>query len=148
MEMSGDFLGTFENSVNKQRIIVPAPFKAKFSLEAQQSVIVTIGPNQSIAIYPLDNWTQLKEKMNQGDDRSRRFLNNLIDFACPEQALEGPGRIRISDELLDIAEINESVIIKGEGSYITLWNPERFKEMRLRKLNSHQNEYDSMDYQL
>ncbi|HOD54517.1 MAG TPA: protein MraZ [Candidatus Cloacimonadota bacterium] len=146
--MSGDFLGTFENSVNKQRIIIPAPFKAKFSHEADQSAIVTIGPNQSIAIYPLDNWKSLKEKAANGDDRAKRFLNNLIDFACPEQALEGPGRIRISDELLDIANISETVIIKGEGSYITLWNPEKFKEMRVRKLSAHQSEFNSMDYQL
>jgi len=146
--VSGDFLGTFENSVNKQRVIIPAPFKAKFLHEADQSVIVTIGPNQSIAIYPLDNWNLLKEKANSGDERARRFLNNLIDFACPEQALEGPGRIRISDELLDIANISETVIIKGEGSYITLWNPEKFKEMRMRKLSAHQSEFDSMDYQL
>jgi len=146
--MSGEFLGTFENSVNKQRIIIPAPFKSKFSVSAKQSVVVTIGPNNSVAIYPIDNWNQLKDKMKTGDDRSRRFLNNLIDFANPEQQLEGPGRIRISDELLEIANISESVIIKGEGSYITLWNPETFKAQRKVKLQSHQTEYDSMDYQI
>lgn len=146
--MSGEFLGTFENSVNKQRIIIPAPFKAKFSASAKQGVVVTIGPNNSVAIYPLDNWIQLKDKMKSSDDRSRRFLNNLVDFACPEQQLEGPGRIRISEELLDIANISESVIIKGEGSYISLWNPETFKDQRKTKLQAHQSEYDSMDYQL
>jgi division/cell wall cluster transcriptional repressor MraZ len=146
--MSGDFLGTFENSVNKMRIIIPAPFKAKFASSAKQTVICTIGPNNSVAIYPLDNWTMVKERLSQGDEKQRKLLNNLIDFASPEQQLEGPGRIRISDELLDITNITDSVIIKGEGSYITLWEPKTFKAIRSSKLKDHQSEYNSMDYQV
>ena len=146
--MSGDFLGTFENSVNKMRIIIPAPFKAKFSTSSKQTVICTLGPNQSVAIYPLDNWNSLKEKLKNGDDRAKKLLNNLIDFACPEQQLEGPGRIRVSDELLEITGIGDSVVIKGEGTFISLWNPDIFKSIRQAKLKEHQKEFNSMDYQV
>lgn len=146
--MSGEFLGTFENSVNKMRVIIPAPFKAKFSASSKQTVIATIGANKSIALYPLDNWNALKEKLKNGDERAKLLLNHLIDFACPEQQLEGPGRIRISDELLEITGINDSVIIKGDGSYISLWNPDVFKDIRKAKLNQHQKEFNSMDYQV
>ncbi|HOQ81184.1 MAG TPA: protein MraZ [Candidatus Cloacimonadota bacterium] len=146
--MSGDFLGTFENSVNKQRITIPAPFKAKFSSEAEQNVIITIGPNHSIAIYPLDNWNALQERAENGDEKVKKLIYNLKDFAIPEQPLEGPGRVRISEELLNIANINESVIIKGEGSYISLWNPEKFKQLRQQKLEAHQHDFNSLDYQI
>jgi DNA-binding transcriptional regulator/RsmH inhibitor MraZ len=46
--MSGEFLGIFENSVNKQRVIIPAAFKKKFSEESEKKVIVTLGPNDTI----------------------------------------------------------------------------------------------------
>ena len=146
--MSGDFLGTFENSVNKARVIIPAPFKAKFTTASKQTVICTLGSNKSIVIYPLDNWNALKERLKNGDDRAKKLLNNMIEFACPEQQLEGPGRIRISDELLELTNIKESVIIKGEGSYISLWNPETFKAIRQAKLEDHLKEFTSMDYQV
>ncbi|MCK9329957.1 MAG: protein MraZ [Candidatus Cloacimonetes bacterium] len=146
--MSGEFLGTFENSVNKMRVIIPAVFKSKFATSSKQTIIATIGANKSIAIYPLDNWILLKDKLKNGDERAKRLLNNLIDFACPEQQLEGPGRIRISDELLEITGISDSVIIKGEGSFISLWNPQTFKSIRKAKLEEHQQEFNSMDYQV
>jgi MraZ protein len=146
--MSGEFLGTFENSVNKLRVIIPAPFKARFSAASKQTVICTVGPDNSIAIYPLDNWNNLKDKLKNGDDRAKRLLNHLIDFACPEQQLECNGRFRIGDELLEITGISDSVIIKGEGTYISLWNPETFKAIRQKKLQDHQQEFNSMDYRV
>jgi hypothetical protein len=42
-QMSGEFLGIFENSVHKQRVIIPASFKKKFAEEAMRSVVVTLG---------------------------------------------------------------------------------------------------------
>ncbi len=146
--MSGEFLGIFENSVNKQRVIIPASFKGKFTKESGQQVVVTIGPGgDNVAIYPIDNWAALKVKYKAGDERQRHFLTLLLDFACAEQKLEGPGRVKISEELLDEAGIKDSVIIKGEGDYISLWNPAVFKSKRKQKLEALK-EYNSMDFQL
>ena len=146
--MSGDFLGIYENSVHKMRIVIPVTLKSKFSAAAKETVICTLGPNNSVVIFPLDNWNTLKEKLKNGDERERTLLNNLIDFACPEQKLEGPGRVRIGDELLETAGITDSVIIKGDGSYISLWNPEIFKALRLERKQNHNKEYTPMDYKI
>ena len=67
--MSGEFLGTFNNSVNKLKwITIPAVFKRKFDPKVNHTVIITLGPNTDIAIYPLDNWNEkidsLKTVMN------------------------------------------------------------------------------------
>jgi len=146
--MSGEFLGTFENSVHKQRVIIPAGFKKKLTEESLRKVVVTQGPNNTIAIYPLDCWLLTKERLLHGDDHSRRFRTHLIDFAMTEQELEGPGRVRISDELLAEANITDSVVIKGEGHYISLWNPEVYKQVRKQKLDYHREHFSSEDYQL
>lgn len=146
--MSGEFLGTYENSVNKQRVIIPAPFKSKFSSASKQTVIITLGHHDSIAVFPLDSWQQYKDKLKNGDDKQKKLLNYLIEFASSEQTLEGPGRIRIGEDLLEMAGIEDSVIIKGEGSFISIWNPDTFKEIRKQKLKIHREEFDSMDYQL
>lgn len=145
--MSGEFLGIFENSVHKQRIIIPAVFKKKFAEEAMRTVVVTMGPNDTIAIYPLDNWQATLQRLKAGDERARLLRTQLIDFAMMEQELEGPGRVRIHEMLLKETNISDSVIIKGEGHYISLWNPEVYNAVRARKRDMHRTKFSSEDYQ-
>ncbi|HQQ68044.1 MAG TPA: protein MraZ [Candidatus Cloacimonadota bacterium] len=146
--MSGEFLGIFENSVHKQRVIIPASFKKKFAEEAMKSVVVTMGANNTIAIYPLDTWKGTLERLKSGDERAKQLRTQLIDFAMMEQELEGPGRVRIHEMLLSEAGIDDSVIIKGEGHYISLWNPEVYARVRAAKLAAHRETFSSEDYQL
>ncbi|MDD2229366.1 MAG: protein MraZ [Candidatus Cloacimonetes bacterium] len=146
--MSGEFLGIFENSVHKQRVIIPACFKKKFSEESGRTVIVTLGHNNTIAIYPIDNWETTLERLKAGNDRSKKLRTQLIDFAMMEQELEGPGRVRIHELLLSEVDITDSVIIKGEGHYISLWNPKVYHAIRSQKLELHRTEFTSEDYQI
>lgn len=146
--MSGEFLGISENSVNKQRVIIPAAFKKKFAEAAKNTVVVTLGPNNTIAIYPLDSWQDTVLRMKDGSEKNRLFRTQLIDFAMTEQVLEGPGRVKIQERLLDEAGIEDSVIIKGEGHYISLWNPEVYDKVRQAKLELHRKTFTSEDYQL
>jgi DNA-binding transcriptional regulator/RsmH inhibitor MraZ len=129
-----DFTNWSENSVHKGRIVIPAQFKAKFTAAAKNTVVCTVGPDcSSIAVYPLDAWLKLKQKLQSGTDDDQNMLDDLDDFKIIE-TLEGPGRIKLSDELLSFANITDSVIIKGEGSYMTLWNPSVFHESRSEKI--------------
>lgn len=146
--MSGEFLGYFENSVNKQRVIVPASFKKKFADEANRSVVVTLGPNDTIAIYPMDSWKDTLERLKSGDEDAKLLRTQLIDFAMTEQDLEGPGRVKIHEQLLEDAGITDRVIIKGEGHYISVWNPETFHQVRKGKLDLHRRKFSSEDYQI
>jgi division/cell wall cluster transcriptional repressor MraZ len=146
--MSGEFLGTFENSVHKCRVIIPASFKKMFSAEAEKSVVVTVGSKGTIAIFPLDTWELMKVKLQNGSELDRKLRSNLIYFAMPKQELEGPGRVRIAEELLQKAKITDSVIIKGDGHYITLWNPDRLKEISQQKQYEHEELFSDENYQL
>jgi len=146
--MSGEFLGTFNNSVNKQKwITIPANFKKKFAPTAKQMVVVTIGPQSNICIFPLDNWNRKIEQLSAGNDREREFLITLRTFASDQQKMEANGRVKISDELIELAQINDKVIVKGEGSFISIWNPERYKTYRQQLMKKHMEKFNSMDYQ-
>jgi DNA-binding transcriptional regulator/RsmH inhibitor MraZ len=146
--MPSDFIGTIhDNAVHKSRIMIPAKFKKKFALEANEIVVVTIGPNGTVAIFPMDSWLFITARLQASElDRHKKLLANLFDFAMPEQALEGPGRIRISEELMHIAKIKDSVSIKGEGRFMTVWNSEILKEIKQKKSEDHRETYDSTDY--
>ena len=145
--MSGEFLGTFKNSVNKLKwITIPAAFKKKFSTQAKQTVVITLGPNTDIAIYPLDNWKDKIEILKNGTERDKQLLSNLRTFASSEQKMEQNGRIKIGSELLEIANIKDKVIIKGSGNYISVWSPQNFEQFRQKRLEEHRKLFNYMDY--
>jgi DNA-binding transcriptional regulator/RsmH inhibitor MraZ len=148
-KMSGEFLGTFENSIHKSRIMIPASFKKKFAPEANKTVIVTIGPDGTVAVFPLDTWLKMREQLETSvEPDDKELLDNLIEFSMPEQELEGPGRVRISDELLKMSSIKDFAKIKGEGHFITLWNPEKLAAIREQKVAQHKEKYPSSSYQI
>ncbi len=96
----------------------------------------------------MDSWKSTLERLKEGDEKSKRLRTQLIDFAMMEQELEGPGRVRIHELLLTEVGIVDSVIIKGEGHYISLWNPEVYARVRQSKLKTHREIFTSEDYQL
>ncbi len=146
--MSGEFLGTFENSVHKSRIMIPASFKKLFSEEANNMVVVTIGPLDTIAVYPLDNWYAALAKLTEGNDDKKLLMAVMRNTAMPAQKLEGPGRIRINEALLKRANITDAVVIKGQGEYINLLNPEKENEITQDLLALHKRKFGFADYQL
>ncbi len=146
--MSGEFLGTYVNSVNKGKwVTIPVAFKKKFSPNARQTVIVTIGPSGNIAIVPLDNWKDKIEQLRQGEGRDIKLMVNLRSFASSEQRIEDNGRIKLSDELIKTAGITDKVVLKGEGNFIAVWNPEKYENIRKDILKEHKELFDSLDYQ-
>lgn len=141
-KMSADFIGQFENSVHKQRITIPTAFKKKFTIAAKSTIVATLGEKNSIAIYPMDNWNALCDKLKKGDSAQRKMLRFLRAFATPEQVLEGPGRIKLSEALLKNAKISKKAILQGNGDYISVWNPELFEIEREKLQNEMMNGFD------
>ncbi len=148
--MSGDFLGKFKSSVNKKKwIVIPAVLKKRFSTNAKQTVVITLGPaGNSLAVYPVDNWDEKLRKLRDGDELSLKLRKRLIHFAQNHQKLEQNGRVKVDEDLLRRTGIKDKVIIKGEGDYISVWNPEKFAEYEEKLEKETATLFDTMDYQL
>ena len=43
--------------------MIPASFKKKFAAEANKTVIVTIGPEGTVAVFPLDTWLMMRNQL-------------------------------------------------------------------------------------
>jgi division/cell wall cluster transcriptional repressor MraZ len=144
--MSGPFIGKYEVAVHNCRIIIPAVFKKKFSDESNRTVVITVGPNGSIGIFPMDSWNESLEMLEAGDDSQRRLRSRLLSLAVMETELEGPGRIRVPEKQLRKAGITDSVVVKGEHNFISLWNPTAFEKKYEHDLEECLELYDSFDF--
>jgi DNA-binding transcriptional regulator/RsmH inhibitor MraZ len=142
--MSGPFNGFFEVAVHNQRVIIPIQFKRRISEEANKTLVVTVGPDTSIALYPLDSWYFTLDDLAQGDDEQREFRSLLIHCASSEAEIEGPGRIRIPERDLLEYGITDRVIVKGNDHFMSLWRPDEHEDKRKLDIQETRKKYKTV----
>ena len=91
-------------------------------------VIAVRGLNNTIYVYPYDNWQKLEKRLADNSDEEKKLFRISSRYYTEELTIEGPGRILIPQRFLDLANINDRAIILGEGNYFSVWNPENFKK--------------------
>jgi MraZ protein len=123
------FRGAFTYSLDeKGRVSIPARFRKALSPEAQETFIVSRGPNGCLRAFPLDEWDKkedsLKRQFESADTvRAARHIQSTLS----ESVLDSQGRISLSADQVAIAGINRNVLLIGNPGFVELWDPERFK---------------------
>ena len=125
-----NFIGIWEKNIIENRVVLPVKL---FNKIKDDNVIITIGINNSIAIFPLDSWGKIYTNLKNGNNKQKNYLNFLMDYA-DEQKIEKSGRVKLSEDLLNASNIKEKVIIKGNGNFISVWSLEKFLESRKKQL--------------
>jgi len=150
--MSVLFFGKYNNAVHKMRIVIPFQFKEIIPNESPdpdnpiRRVMVTIGARGEILVYPLKAWEELYKRHAESDND---FLEYHLNFVYG-QTLEGPGRIRISEELMEITGITDKVeaVIRGEGSHMSIWHPNTYNNYTSTVKTIDSKEYKPRDFRI
>ena len=148
--MANYFWGEQTNTVHKMRVVIPSQFKSILpeesmdSKESIKTVVVTLGRNGEILVYPVKAWEKI---FKRNAEKNKRFLKYHLKYVYTQE-LEGPGRIRISEKLQAITGVKDKVeaIIRGEGSHMSIWHPDVYAEYEKTTDNIDPNEFDDMDY--
>ena len=135
------FKGSYEYSVDsKGRINIPAKLRKYVSAEANDTFVITRGYEQCLFVYPHDEWGKLEQSIRQlspTDPKHRFFMRTLLENATESQ-LDGQSRITIPRELLQLASIENDVLILGVLERIEVWNPGIYKEYRKSQSESYE----------
>lgn len=136
------FKGSYQYSVDtKGRINIPAKLRKYVSAEANDTFIVTRGYEQCLFVYPQDEWNKLEQSIRQlssTNPKHRFFTRTLLENATESQ-LDGQARITIPRELLQLAGIENEVLILGVLERIEVWNPKTYHEYRKSQAESYEN---------
>jgi MraZ protein len=123
------FLGEYQYTIDdKGRLTIPAKFRRPLA----GGLVVTRGLDRNLAVYPLDTWSGLVEKVNQlpyGDLQARRF-RRLVFSGASDAELDKQGRVNIPSYLLDYGVISKDVMVVGMHNFIELWSPEEWQTER------------------
>ncbi|UCF78316.1 MAG: division/cell wall cluster transcriptional repressor MraZ [Candidatus Eiseniibacteriota bacterium] len=120
------FKGKFTHTIDhKGRVSIPSTLRRTLPRKASQAFVVMKGLDGCLFLYPRSEWESVQRRLKglpfwKADTRrfSRIFLENAYDVEIDSQ-----GRIKIPQELLDVAKFKKEVLFLGVLDRIEIWNP-------------------------
>lgn len=123
------FLGEYQYTIDdKGRLTIPAKFRPPLL----QGMVITRGMDRNLAIYPLDAWSELVDRI-EGlaiSDPQARNLRRLLFSGASDLAPDKQGRVNIPSYLLEYGRITKDVVVVGVNKYIELWSPDQWDLVR------------------
>lgn len=120
------FIGTYNNSIDaKNRMIVPA----KFREELGYKVVLTLGIDNCIYLYPMKEWEVFMEKLAKlpiSDPKARNFARNFTGNA-EECEVDRQGRITLPQNLREQTGIVKELTTIGCMNKIEIWSREEYE---------------------
>ena len=123
------FIGEYTISMDaKGRIAVPA----KFRLKLNASAVVTRGLDQSLFLYPKQEWELLAAKLSAlplSKASSRAFARLMLAGAF-EVDIDRQGRMIIPDYLRKFASLTKKVVAAGLYNRIEIWDEQAWQNYK------------------
>ena len=121
-------IGEYNHNIDsKGRLILPSKFRS----ELGERFIVTKGFDGCLYGYSETEWKAIEEKIKTlplvtGKD-ARNFTRFFFSSAI-ECEIDSQGRILISQNLREFANLQKEVVIIGVSSRIEIWSKEKWEE--------------------
>lgn len=126
------FVGKHDGTVDdKGRLSIPAEFRNALPSETQRHVVLTIGNEEFINVFPVDYFNNIYAPSendsadSQTDDSLDRDMMLLEEAAV--RPIDGQGRITLPQDLIELAKLGQKVVFFGRHKYFTIWNAEAYK---------------------
>ena len=133
-----NFFGQYDYSLDaKHRLNVPSKFRKQIEEDSEGILILTVGVDKCINIYPYALWKTTLEELNKLDTNkpeNRQFIR-MIGANATDVAIDKQGRIVIPSNLRSYANLGKEVKIVGVFDKIELWNPKEFNTQSSVQMN-------------
>ena len=115
------FFGEAKHNIDpKGRLVMPAKFRDGLA----EGFVMTKGLDQCIFLFPLDEWKRMEEKLKQlplTHKNARAFVRYFFSGACDGE-LDKQGRVRIPQNLIHYADLQQKSVIIGVGARMEIWS--------------------------
>ena len=120
------FTGEFSYSLDaKGRVNIPAKFRNGLTKDNEQCFVITRGMDPCIWVYPVIIWQAIEDELRKLSSLSRlnrSFVRSTVRYASTVQ-YDKQGRIALTSNLIDYAELGKEALIIGMVNKIEIWNP-------------------------
>lgn len=122
------FMGSYDRGLDaKGRITLPASFREALGAEG---AVLTRGLDRSLFLFPKQYFLELRQRLRAlsiTQDEERRLKRLIFSGAAPIKP-DGQGRVNIPPPLRHHAELDGSVTVIGNDSYIEIWSAENWTD--------------------
>ena len=116
----------------KGRLAIPTRYRDRLTTRSNGQLVVTVDRDYCLLLYPYPDWEEIERKLIRLpslNKQARRLQRLMVGYAT-ELELDGNGRILLSRELREFADIERQAILKGQENKFELWNDEIWNKKR------------------
>jgi len=140
------FLGKYFCGLDKEnRFLTPDGFKKHLTTE----VYITQGFDHNLWVLSESAFQEIYKKLGYLNitDPMARLLFRLILGAATEAGVSEKGYLKIPDDLQGYANIEDEILLIGQGDYFEIWSPELWdkQEVELRKTESNSARFSTFE---
>jgi MraZ protein len=133
------FRGIFHNSIDeKGRMSIPARFREQIQNNHTTPLVLTLGFDQCLFLYPSDTFAKIEEQLSSMDGLNSevRQLQRTLMKATDEVDMDQQGRIVISPVLRKEAGLAKNVVIVGLLNRIEIWDKQKYESYHAQSSQS------------
>jgi MraZ protein len=119
--------GTFARCIDeKLRIAIPKTLRVALECPQGGGVFVAPGTDRSLAIYTEEAFAQLAERLATASPTQRdvRAFTRLFYARAQRVELDKQGRIRLPPVLVELAGLENEIVLLGVQDHLELWSAE------------------------
>lgn len=130
MQVNG-FIGQADAAIDaKGRVSFPKELRQYLHEDNANKVVVTIGPEKSLMLYPLIQWNQFAEELSQRPRTPQNMqLRTLVMAHAKESTLDGQNRISLSPKQMEWAGISSTAVFVANSDTVRIFSTDRYNEL-------------------
>lgn len=137
--------GTYSRTIDeKRRLAVPKRLRVQFATSGEEPTSLYVAPEteHSLGLYSLESFEKLAARLADGTTNRAEVQNFLrLFYARAERVdMDGQGRIRIPERLMDYAQLKHDVMLLGVHDHAEIWDSATWEQF----LEKHTADYDEM----
>ncbi len=116
----------------KGRMAIPTRYRDRIASRCDGQLVATVDLDYCLLIYPSPDWEDIERRLMRLPtfDKQARRLQRLMVGHATEIEMDGHGRILLSKELREYAQLDRQAMLIGQGTKFELWDDERWTATR------------------
>ncbi len=112
-------IGEYNQNLDaKGRLNIPS----KFRNDLGEAFVVSKGLDNSVWIYPKEEWLRFTQELESAPADRRRKLQRFFCSGAEECSIDSQGRVVLPAKIREYANITKEVVVVGVSNKVEVWN--------------------------